>query len=59
MLDIGEYKSEFLADLVASYLFDKSKSNFCPKIYHEIYRNDGLVSFKGEKKESDIGYWLE
>ena len=44
-LAIGGYESEFLADLVASYLFEKAKANFRPKIYHRIYRDDGLVAF--------------
>ena len=33
-LAIGEYESAFLADLVASYLFEKAKPIFCPTIYH-------------------------
>ena len=56
---IGGYKSEFLADMIASYLFEESKSNFRPTIYHGIYRDDGLVVFKGKKKASEIIYWLE
>ena len=48
-----------MADLVASYLFEKPKLNFRPKIYHGIYRDDGLVVFKGNKKTSEIKDWLE
>ena len=51
-LEIGGYKSAFLDDLVASYLFEKAKANFRPKIYHGIYRYDGLVVFKDKKKAS-------
>ena len=58
-LSIVGYESDFLADLVASYLFEKSKVNFRPKIYQRIYRDDGLVFFKGKKKASDIKDWLE
>ena len=58
-LAIGGYESSFLADLVASYLFEKSKANFCLTIYHGIYRDDSLVVFKGKKKASEIKYWLE
>ena len=36
-LAIGGYESELLADLVASYLFGKSKPIFRPTIYHGIY----------------------
>ena len=56
---IGGYKSAFLADLVASYLFEKAKPIFRPIIYHGIYRYDGQVVFKGKKKASEIKDWLE
>ena len=58
-LAIGGYESEFLVELVASYLFEKAKPIFRPKIYHGIYRDDGLVVFKGKKKASEITDWLE
>ena len=58
-LTIGGYESAFLADLVASYLFEKAKPIFCPTIYHGIYQDDGLVVFKGKKKASEIKEWLE
>ena len=46
-------------DLVASYLFEKAKPIFRPKIYHGIYPYDGLGFFKGKKKASDIKDCLE
>ena len=46
---IGGYESAFLADLVASYLFEKSKSNSSLTTYQGIYRDDGLVVFEGKK----------
>ena len=49
----------FLFDLIASYLFEKAKANFRPKIYHGIYIYDSLVVFKGKKKASKIIDWLE
>ena len=58
-LAIGGYESALLEDLVASYLFGKSKPIFRPKIYHGIYWDDGLVVFKGKKKASEIKDWLE
>ena len=58
-LAIDGYESAFLADLVASYLFEKSKPFFRPTIYHGIYWNDGLVVFKGKNKASEIKDWLE
>ena len=48
-----------MADLVASYLFEKAKANFCPKIYHGIYRDGGLVVFKVKKKSSEIKDWMK
>ena len=53
-LAIGRYESAFLADLVASYLFEKASPIFRPTIFHGIYRYDGLVVFKGKKKTSKI-----
>ena len=58
-LAIGGYESELLADLVASYLFEKAKAHFHPEIYHGIYRDDGLVVFKGRKSVKEIKYWLD
>ena len=58
-LSIGEYESAFLVDLVASYLFENSKLNFCPTIYHGIYIYYGLVIFKGKKKAIEIKDWLK
>ena len=39
--------------------FEKAKANFRPSIYHIIYRDDGLVVFKGEKKARNIRDRLE
>ena len=58
-LAIGGYESAFLVDLVASYLFEKAKAHFHPTIYHCIYRDDGLVVFKGKKSVKVIKYWLD
>ena len=59
VLAIGVYESAFLADLVASYLFEKSKLDFLRTIYHSTYQDDGLVVFKGKNKASEIKDWLE
>ena len=53
-LAIGGYESALLADIVASYLFEKTKPIFYPTIYHGIYQYDGLVVFEGKKKASEI-----
>ena len=49
-LAIGGYESAFLADLVASYLLEKTKKIFTNTHYHRIYLNDGFVAFKGNQK---------
>ena len=58
-LEIGRYESALLADLVASSLFEKASPIFRPTIYHGIYRDDGLVVFRGKKKTSEIKDRLE
>ena len=58
-LAIGGYESTFLAELVASYLFEKSKAHFHPTIYHRIYRDDGLVLLKSRKSVKEIKDWLD
>ena len=58
-LAIGGYESAFLADLVASYHFEKSKANFHSTTYHKIYIYKRLVVFKGNKSAREIIYWLE
>ena len=52
------YELVLMANLLASYLFMKYKSPFLPKIYHEIYRDDGLVIFKVKNSAQEIKYWL-
>ena len=56
---MGGYESAFLANLVASYLFEKAKAHFYPTIYHGIYRDDRLVVFKGKKSVREIKDWLD
>eukprot|EP00957_Ditylum_brightwellii_P065478 4966998-Ditylum_brightwellii.AAC.1 len=42
-LAIGGYESAFLADLVASYLFEMTGSKFIKAQCKGIYRGDGLI----------------
>ena len=49
----------FLADLVASYHFEKAKANFYPTTYHGIYIYDVLVVLKGKKIAKEIKHLLE
>ena len=58
-LAIGRYESAFLTDLVASYLFEKCNKQFKEVLWKEIYRDDGLLVFKGKKSLSDIKRWRE
>ena len=49
-LEMVSYKSAFLYNLVTYYLFLKAKNLICLIIYHKIYRDDGLILFKGKNK---------
>eukprot|EP00957_Ditylum_brightwellii_P126711 9657637-Ditylum_brightwellii.AAC.1 len=43
VLAIGGFELVFLADLVASFIFEKAASCFKSVLFWEIYRDDGLV----------------
>ena len=58
-LAIGGYKSAFLADLVASYLFKKCSNQSKEVLWKGIYRDNGLLVFKGKKSLSYIKRWRE
>ena len=53
-LAIGGYELSFLANLVASYLFEKFKAILNPTTYHDIYQYDNLVVFNGNKSIYEI-----
>ena len=53
-LAIGGYESAFLADLVASFIFEKTEHLLNDTRYKEIYRDDGLIIFKNTLKYSKI-----
>eukprot|EP00957_Ditylum_brightwellii_P067118 5094750-Ditylum_brightwellii.AAC.1 len=57
-LAIGAYKSAFLADIVASYVFEETEECFVQCIYRGIHRDNGLVAFKGKKNKREIQTWL-
>ena len=44
----------FLTNLIAYYLFEKSKTLINLATYHGIYRNDGMVVFKGKNIVQEI-----
>ena len=58
-LTIGGYESAWLADLVAAFILEKAKSNFKKTSYYGIYRDDGIVLFKGYWFNREIQKWLE
>ena len=58
-LTIGGYESAWLADLVASFILDNLENLFEPTSkYHGIYRDDGIVFFKGQWSNADITRWI-
>ena len=48
-LAIGGYQSDFLAELVASYLFQKCNNQFKEVLWKWIYREGGLLVFNCKK----------
>ena len=50
--------SEFLADLVDSYFFEKAKYKFHLIKDHVINRDDGMVVFTGERNTKEVRDWL-
>eukprot|EP00957_Ditylum_brightwellii_P160702 12234819-Ditylum_brightwellii.AAC.1 len=57
-LAIGAYESAFLADIVASYVFEEMEECFKRCIFRGIYRDDGLVVFVGKQNKHEIQVWL-
>jgi hypothetical protein len=58
-LTIGGYESSWLADLVTAYVLENTAHLFADAIYDDIYRDDGLVVFKGNWTKIKITDWLE
>ena len=59
-LTIGGYESAWLADLVASFLLENSQDLFeQTSKYHGIYRDDGIIFFKGKWINEDIMRWIQ
>ena len=48
----------FLANLVASYLFENAKTLLNRITYHGIYQDYGMVVFKIKKRVQEIKNWL-
>eukprot|EP00957_Ditylum_brightwellii_P043696 3313257-Ditylum_brightwellii.AAC.1 len=59
VLAIGAYKSAFLADIVASYVFEETEECFEKCIFRGTYRDDGLVVFAGKQNKREIQVWLQ
>ena len=58
IIDNG-YESAFLADLVASYLLEVTNNQFKEVLWRVIYRDDGLLVFKGKKSLPEIQIWRD
>ena len=48
-LVIGGYELAFLADFLDSYLFEVTNNKFKEFLWRRIYRDDGLLVFKGRR----------
>ena len=57
-LAIGGYESAFLADFMASYLFEGTNNQFKEVLCRGIYRGDILLVFKGKRSISEIQIWI-
>ena len=58
-LAIGGYKLDFLANLLDPYLFEEGNNQFKEILLQGIYRDLGLLVFKGKKSLSEIKIWRE
>ena len=58
-LTIGGYESAWLADLVAAYILENTTDMFKDSEFYGIYRDDGLVIFKGKLTKEDLIKWLQ
>eukprot|EP00957_Ditylum_brightwellii_P170626 12987639-Ditylum_brightwellii.AAC.1 len=58
-LAIGAYESAFLADIVASYVFEETEECFEQCVFRGIYRDDGLMILVGNRNKSEIQEWLQ
>ena len=57
-LTIGGYVSAWFVDLVAAFLLETATLNFKDTLFHVIYRDDGIVVFKGNKNKKQLEHWL-
>jgi len=55
---IGGYESAWLADLVAVFVLENTEESFEETIFDGIYRDDGLIIFKGTMSKEDVIAWL-
>ena len=57
-LTIGGFESAWIADVVMAWIMEEAGDLFEEAIYKGIYRDDGIVLFKGNKKKRDVIRWL-
>ena len=59
-LTIGGYESAWLADLVAAWILNRTKSLFRrTSEYHGTHRDDGITIFKGKWNYKQIDDWMK
>ena len=58
-LEIGGYKSELLADLLASYLLEVTNNQFKEVLWRGIYRYDRILVFKGRRPIPETRIWRD
>ena len=59
-LTIGGYKSAWLADLVASYIFYSTKDLFVnTTLHYGICRDDGIIFLRGKWTNKNIYKWIK
>eukprot|EP00957_Ditylum_brightwellii_P052363 3971561-Ditylum_brightwellii.AAC.1 len=58
VLAIGAYELDFLANIVASYVFEETGECFENCVFRWIYQDNGLVVFVGNKNKHEIQEWL-
>jgi hypothetical protein len=57
-LKIRGYESAWLADLCMAYVMDNCRNILDKLEYEGIYRDDGIVVFKGSKTTGKVASWL-
>jgi hypothetical protein len=57
-LTIGGYELAWLANLCMAYVTDNSRNILNELVYEGIYRDNGIMIFKGPVTTSEVAKWL-